>query len=237
MSNRRIVQAAARNNAEWCDTFCRTHEVVGRFRADSWFSPVRTPPTYPDAVTLGPGTTAQDVMRSIETGEGCSVKDSFAVLNLAVAGFRPLFRAAWLLRDSDGALSASGRGWSALTTDDQLAEWEAAWAELPEGSGFFRPALLADETIGVLAKYDGDRIVAGAVAKQSAGVIGLSNLFAAHGDLESALVGAAAAAAARWGDLPTVGYESGAWLDAGQAAGFTPIGDLVVWLYGPPSPA
>jgi hypothetical protein len=28
----RLVRTAARNNAEWCDAFCRTHGVRGRFR-------------------------------------------------------------------------------------------------------------------------------------------------------------------------------------------------------------
>ena len=237
MSSSLIVRAAARNNAEWCDTFCRTHEIVGCFRADSWFSPVRTPPYYPDAVTLLPGTTTDQVLSGIDTGEGCSVKDSFAVLDLAAAGFRPLFRAMWLVRKPDQTRSVSARPWSAVTSEEQLGEWEAAWGERPDGSGFFRRALLEDETITVLAGYDADRIVAGAVATRSAKVIGLSNLFATEGDLESAWVGAAAAAAALWGDMPIVAYESGAALDAAEAARFTPIGELVVWLNASPSPS
>ena len=229
-----IIHAAARNNAEWCDAFCRTHDIAGRFRAHSWSSPVRTPPFYPDAITLLPETTAAHVLSGIDTGEGCSVKDSFAVLDLAPAGLRPLFRAAWLYRESDHTHSRSRRRWSAVTTHEQLGEWEAAWGERPEGSGFFRRELLVDQTVRVLARYDGDRIVAGAVAKRSAQVVGLSNLFAEEGDLESSWVGVAAAAAALWGNMPTVGYESGAALDAAQAARFTRIGELVVWVNAPP---
>jgi len=233
VSERSLTRLAAQNNAEWCDTFCRTHGIVGHFRADSWFSPVRTPPYYPDAVTLLPKITIEQVLSGIDTSEGCSVKDSFAGLDLAAAGFRPLFRAQWLAREPAEARVRSARGWSVLTREDQLGEWEAAWAAVPEGMGFFRPALLEDETIGVLAGYEGDRIVAGAIANRSSTAIGLSNVFAVAGDLESAWEAGAAIAAALWGEMPTVGYESGDSLDAARKGGFKSIGELVVWLNAP----
>ncbi len=236
MSEPALVRAAAQNNAEWCDAFCRTHGIAGRFRSDSWSSPVRTPRYYPDAVTLLPEIDVEQVLSGIDTSAGCSVKDSFARLDLTAAGFRPLFRAEWLVRDPREARAGSDRRWSALTSEEQLGEWEAAWAEAPEVSGFFRPALLEDETIAVLAGYVGDRIVAGAVANQSTTVIGLSNVFDATGDLESAWLAGVAAATARWGQLPIVGYDSGASLDAAHEAGFESIGELVVWLSAPSSP-
>ncbi len=186
MSEPLLVRAAARNNAEWCDAFCRTHGIAGRLRADCWCSPVRTPPYYPDAVTLLPEVAVEELLSGIDTSEGCSIKDSFAQLDLAMAGFRRLFRAEWLVRDPPEPGGASERPWSPLTSEEQLREWEAAWAESPEGSGLFRRALLADEAISVLARYDGDRIVAGAVANRSETVIGVSNVFDAAGDLDSA---------------------------------------------------
>lgn len=67
-------------------------------------------------------------------------------------------------------------------------------------------------------------------------VIGLSNVFDVAGDLESAWVAAAAVAAALWGEMPTVGYDSGDSLDAAHRAGFESIGELVVWLNAPSSP-
>jgi hypothetical protein len=230
MSGSALVRAAARNNAEWCDAFCRTYGIVGRFDTDSWWSPVRTPPYYPDAVTLRPEVAIEQLLQGIDAGEGCSVKDSFADLELTTAGFRPLFRAEWLLREPGRARAGSDRGWSALTTERQLVEWESTWAESHEASGFFRRALLVDEAVGVLARYDGGRIVAGAVANRSATVIGLSNVFDAGGDLESAWLGGAAAANGLWGQLPIVGYDTGAALDAARRAGFESIGELVVWL-------
>ena len=64
-------------------------------------------------------------------------------------------------------------------------------------------------------------------------MIGLSNVFDAGGDLESAWFGGAAAANALWGRMPVVGYDAGAALDAARRAGFDSIGELVVWLSSP----
>lgn len=224
-----LVRAAARNNAEWCDAFCRTYGIVGRFRTDSWSSAIRTPPLYPDAVTLLPEVAVDQLLPGIDTSEGCSVKDSFADLDLTSAGFRPLFRAEWLHR-APRDTGTAGRGWTMLMTEQQLAEWEAAWAGSREPASFFRPALLTVETIGVLARYAGGRIVAGAVANRSATLVGLSNVFDTGGELESAWLGGAAAVAALWGPMPVVGYDSGADLDAARQAGFDGIGELVVWI-------
>jgi len=95
VSARPLIRVAAQNNAGWCDAFCRMHGIVGHFRAGYWFSPVRTPRYYPDAVTLLPEIPLEQVLSGIDTSEGCSVKDSFAGLDLAAAGFRPLFTAHW----------------------------------------------------------------------------------------------------------------------------------------------
>jgi hypothetical protein len=236
VSARRLIRVAAQNNAEWCDAFCRTHGIVGHFRAGCWFSPVRTPRYYADAVTLLPEITIEQVLSGIDTTEGCSVKDSFAGLNLAAAGFRTLFRAQWLAREPAGSRVRFARRWSVLTTAEQLGEWEAAWAGSTEGAGFFKPSLLEDETIGVLAGYEGDRIVAGAIANRSSTVIGLSNVFDVAGDLEFGWVAAAANAASLWGEMTTVGYDSGDSLQAAQRGGFKSIGELVVWLNADSSP-
>ncbi len=73
---------------EWCDAFCRTHGVAGRFGADCWTSAARTPPLYPDAVTLSPGVTSTRLLSEIDARAGCSVKDSFADLDFGRDGFR-----------------------------------------------------------------------------------------------------------------------------------------------------
>jgi hypothetical protein len=121
VSERRLIRVAALSHAEWCDEFCRTHGIVGHFRAGYWFSPVRTPRYYPDAVTLLPEITVEQVLSGIDSSNGCSVKESYAGLDVAAAGFRPLFRAHWLAREPAGSRARSSRGWSVLT--DHGATW------------------------------------------------------------------------------------------------------------------
>jgi len=169
MTERDLVHVAARNNAEWCDAFCRTHGIAGRFDDDAWWSAERTPPLYPDAVTLAAGADAREIVSKIDAGAGCSVKDSFGVLDLTSDGFDVLFRAEWVRLE---VAAAHGRGWASIQAEEELAKWETAWGEAPQAPPFFRPALLADEAIAVFARYEGERIVAGAVANRSADAIG-----------------------------------------------------------------
>ena len=236
VSNRSLASAAARNNAEWCHAFSRTHGIAGRFQAAFWSSPVRTPPLYPDAVTLRPEIPVARVLAGIDTSEGCGVKDSFASLDLGADGFRPLFRAKWVVRKPAKVRYQSALEWSPITSEAELREWEATWGEVPGGSNFFRPALLEDKRIAVLAGDDGDCIVAGGIANRSTNVIGLSNVFDEAGDLEPAWASAAAAAAALWGDVPIVSYDLGDSLDAAHGAGFDSVGELTVWLKAARSP-
>jgi hypothetical protein len=86
------VEDAARNNAELCQLVCGG----GRFHDDAWTTPAQPAGPYPDAVTLRPGASIARILHAIEPGDGCSVKDSFADLDLAPHGFRVLFAAEWI---------------------------------------------------------------------------------------------------------------------------------------------
>jgi hypothetical protein len=228
MADPSLVAAAARNNAEWCHAFCAARGVDGAFEDARWFSAERTPPLYPDVVTLRPGLAREHVLTGVDDGHGCSVKDSFADIDLQTAGFRELFSAEWIVkRDTQRAV---GAGWRVVETDDALAEWEAAWDDEPDGSRFFPPALLNEHGAVFLARYEDGRISAGGIANLGADVVGLSNVFALGGDLEAAYGGASAAAAGIWPGLPIVGYDRSEPLAAARAAGFTNLGSLRVWV-------
>ncbi|MGZ4335322.1 MAG: hypothetical protein ACXVRJ_13765 [Gaiellaceae bacterium] len=228
MTEPSLVHAAARNNADWCDAFCRAHAVEGHFSGSCWSSPVRTPPLYPDAVTLRQHVAVEELLTRIDHGAGCSVKDSFSDLDLTAAGFRLLFDAAWLYADS---LEPSQDGWAFVRDRDELVAWSLAWGERPQDLGFFPPSLLDDPSVRILVRADADGvIVAGAVANRSAGMIGLSNLFDLTGDLEAVWRGAAMAALAVLEPLPLVAYDGGVGLEAAHRAGFDTLGELRVWL-------
>lgn len=231
---RALLLAAARDNAEWCDAVARGHGPAGVFAPDAWTSAHRTPPLYPDAVTLAPGASAAALVAGIDTdGPGCSVKDSFADLDLTGDGFEVLFEAVWIHRPAAAPPADTGSRleWSAVTGPASLEEWEAAW-DGERSTGLFHPALPGPDLV-FLAGRAGDRIVAGAVAHRGSGpVVGLSNLFS-HDDAgtDAAWAGALGEVAARWPELPVVGYESGDDLDAAVRAGFVPVGPLRVWLH------
>ncbi|MFE2306778.1 hypothetical protein [Streptomyces sp. NPDC059411] len=227
---------AARNNAEWCDAVCRAHGLEGSLGEDVWTSARRTPPYYPDAVTLTRGTDGAALIDAIDTDSpGASVKDSFAALDLAPAGFEVLFDAQWIHRPATApapdAAPAPSLDWSRVGSADELEAWEAAWDG--EGStGLFRPALLTAD-IAFFAGRDPDgRILAGAVANRTGEVVGISNVFTADGTPDDAAwSGGLASIAGLWPGHEVVGYESGDDLDPARRHGFTTIGPLRVWLH------
>ncbi|OXM45517.1 hypothetical protein CFP71_38585 [Amycolatopsis thailandensis] len=127
------VADAARVNARWCHTVCRTGVSTARV----WKSARRTPPLYPDAMTLTPDAKAEDVLDGIDLSPGCAVKDSFGSLDLSRAGFEVLFEATWITRMVQMPLEP---GWSRV--DD---EFEDPFVEV-----------WSDGVSGVTANRDGD---------------------------------------------------------------------------------
>jgi hypothetical protein len=221
------ARTAARNNAEWCEAMCRAHGLPGDFGPRAWTNPRRTPLLYPDAVTLSEDDTA---------GGGCSVKDSFASLDLSGAGFDVLFEARWLHRPAGTPAPAPppGVAWAPLTTPAELAEWATAWDADEGPSALFRPELLADPSVTFLAgrsASDG-RVVAGAVVNVGGGAAGLSNVFTTSGDTDAAWAGCVSSLSRLWPGLPAVGYEQGADLTSAVRHGYEEVGALRVWLAG-----
>ncbi|MFD3540709.1 hypothetical protein ACFWUQ_14555 [Streptomyces sp. NPDC058662] len=242
------LRRAVLNNADWCHAVCAAHGLPGDVRDGGavWASAARTPPLYPDAITLDASATAEDVLPAIDTdGSGCSVKDSFARLDLEDAGFEVIVEAQWIHRPAgtpvatagdggDGAASGGGRAdallWSRVSSPQELVDWEAAWGG-GESTGLFRPELLLRKDIAFLAGRSGGRIVAGAVGGRGSGVVGVSNVFTADEDRADAVWAAVLAeVTALWPGADVVGYESGEDLDAALRHGFAPLGPLRVWL-------
>lgn len=226
--------AAARNNADWCASVSRSHGIPGTFGKTAWWSSRRTPPYYPDAVTLHHDTVPADFLAEIDTtSPGCSVKDSFATLDLTSSGFVELFDAQWIHRPAGlPAPATSALRTERVSTAGRLRDWQDAWHGGDAAPDVFRPALLDDPSVRVLAVHDGEEISGGAVLNRSAGLVGLSNLFAvSSGDAAAIWSSAIAAAARHFPGLPLVGYEHGDDLAHAQAGGFTALGTLRVWLH------
>ncbi|MFB7932575.1 hypothetical protein ACFC4C_26080 [Streptomyces sp. NPDC056039] len=212
---------------------CRAHGVVGGFGGDAWAAPVRTPLYYPDAVTLEPGADVGALVARIDTvSPGASVKDGFADLELAEAGFRVLFEAWWIHRPAGASAPVPDLAWEIVDDPGSLRAWALAWDAGGGNTGLFRPELLADpETFVILGRAADGRIAAGAVASRSEHVVGVSNVFARDGGPDAAWPVVLHALATLFPTLPVVGYEQGDDLTVALRYGFEPLGPLRVWTH------
>ncbi|GHE14501.1 hypothetical protein GCM10010339_85430 [Streptomyces alanosinicus] len=110
-----VIPAAARNNAEWCASMSRSHGLTGEFGVQAWAVPARPPRYYPDAVTLVPAADAAALVDRIDTAAaGACVKDSFADLDLAGAGFKVLFDAQWIHRKPSAPTTSPDLSWDVV---------------------------------------------------------------------------------------------------------------------------
>jgi hypothetical protein len=212
-----LLDAAVLMNAAWCEAVASAHGRPSRRTAAAWICDGPMPPYYPNAVTLVPGLDAA----ALPPGLG-AVKDSFADLDLAVAGLAPLFEAVWIGRPAGPPPPTPPATVRAVADAAALARWAAAWG--PEGAAIFVPALLADPRVTLLAAEAPDgAIVGGLAALGGAAAIGVSNAF---GPPEA--VAACVARLAGTG-LPLVDYEPPDGVAARAALGFRPLGPLRVW--------
>jgi hypothetical protein len=213
---------------------CRSHGIPNAVGEAAWCSARRTPPYYPDAVTLRPDAVPTDFLPEIDTASPkCSIKDSFATLDLTPDGFVELFTAQWIHRPAGlPAPATPALRTVQVSTASQLRDWQSAWHGGDGSPDVFRPALLGEPSMLMLALYDGDVLSGGVILNRSSGLVGLSNLFAIDsGDGAAVWSSAITAAAIHFPELPLVGYEHGDGLALAFARGFVALGTLRVWLH------
>jgi hypothetical protein len=228
-----LVRAAVRNNAEWCDLMCGLHGIGSWFRGDIWAAERPSPPPYPDAMTLEPTASVESVLAEIDIDTpGCSIKDSFALLDLSPAGFRVLFDAHWLYRPAEPPpeTEAVDPRWIRIRHADALSGGEKSWSGGDQPIGLFPGALLREQAVAVLGTSSRDRIDAGAIANCSDSLVGVSNLFTRDGDLDKAWPACLVAVTEHFPGLPVVAHEHGSALAAAFRHGFEATGALRVWV-------
>ena len=224
-----LLTAAVANNADWCDAVCRGQGLRTKRSSAAWSCSTRTPNFYPDAVSLGHSTTPAAVLDGVDTSAGCSIKDSFAGIDLQPHGFRVLFDARWIARPPASRPRPGHDDWTRVRSAGALGEWEAAWRCQDGPIGLFEP-LLSDETVSFLVARRAGRVVAGAIAHVSSGVVGLGNVFTLDGDPSGTWAGCIAAIDRLHPESTIVGYAPVAVLAQAADQGFDPIGALRVWL-------
>ncbi len=236
----RLLDAAVANNASWCDAVCRSHGYPGTFGSRLWTSPGHRLRFYPNAITLRPGVTETEVLAAAGPSRPFAVKDSFARLDLAPAGFRLLAEASWIAREGVPAGPPDdGLTVEQVTSPGELSGWERTWADAGDAGDdvpVFQPGLLSDPCCAILAWRRADTVIAGGVVYAADGAAGISNLFGAGLDPDRLWAGIQLAAAGLRPHLPVVGYEGGASLKAAQRAGFHILGTLRIWIRPPLAP-
>ena len=240
-----LLQRAVRNNAEWCDVVCRAHGRPGEFREVMWINRHGTPRFYPNLVTLAetadPDAYVEDLRELVAVGVpgDCGVKDSFAALDLTPLGFRLLLDAQWIARAASDPRVEDAMPdvrWLKVERPRELADWELAWAGLPDDlkssslARVFLPALLADDNVAFIAAHQGHRLVAGAIAYRAANVVGWSNLFVPTVQGDRFRAECLAQVVRAFPGLPVVGYEAGEALAQACTLGFGTVGPLRVWV-------
>lgn len=230
------ILLAALNNARWCDAVCRTYGLRTTINERAWSVPTRTPPYYPDAVTLSPELDELELLARIDGSDGASVKDSWSALDLTGDDFARLVVGQWLWHDGTRPPEAGTPPlvWRPARTREDMMAWTAAWADEPDAPSILHPSLLDEPGVHVLAASSTSEpdapVLAGCIVNVTDGVAGLGNLFIRSGDTGSAWAGAVTAAREVVGGIPIVGWETGSSIDAAVAAGCETIGSLTVWV-------
>lgn len=226
-----LLRRAVADNIGWCDRVARAHGGEIARTADLWRNRRPAPPFYPNLITARRGAqpeidaAIEDLRPRLLPGWG--IKDSFADLDLAPHGFRPIHDATWY----GGTVAAAPPppGWHRIETAAPLARWEAAWTSGGERR-IFPDSLLAQPQIAFWRDGATSDITAGCVTHATAAALGLSNWFHHDGEA-SALAAAIAVARAVAAGRPIVFWSA----EAVTAPGFAALGPLRVWLAAAPA--
>lgn len=233
------TSACVANSLGWYEAVLRTHGLLGAIARGVWTCRQRVPPYYSNAMTVdsSDAVAQTEVLRDLakDLRGPFSVKDSFAALELAPIGLRPLFDAEWMWRDPSSVPPDHGRldlEWRRVTNTAELDQWEAAWRSngSPADTRVFLPELLTPGDVVLLAGLQGERVVAGCAVNHTPGVVGFSNFFAEDAEREPVMASALGAVLLLAPGVPVVGYDRGDDLAHARRLGFQTVGALRVWL-------
>jgi hypothetical protein len=137
----------------------------------------------------------------------------------------PLFDARWLVRPArvEGTIDSTLQ-WRRIDDEPQLAAWEAAWRTVgPRGPRIFRRPLLLDPRTIVLGGFDErDAILAGGIAYEAAGALGITNVFGSRQQFIQAL-------GSMRPESGMVCYAAGNDIRSALDGGFQLLGSLRIW--------
>jgi hypothetical protein len=216
------LRAAVDASVCWYDELFAVHGIRHRTAQGMWAALAPPPPLHSAAKSVQPWATATRALTDVAAFEHCSIADSFGSLD--PPGFDVLFEARWIFREPSARTSpALPAGWAPVRTATALAEWTARH----DTTGVLLPPLLDRPGFTVFGRRVDGRLEAGAVVHACAGVVSLSNVWAADSHDWTELVHLVEAV---YPERAIVGYERGDDLEQARAAGFFDVGPQVVWI-------
>lgn len=220
------LQTAVRASLAWYQDVFRAHRIATRCEGGLWSALAEPPRWHSAAKTLHHDVPTAQVVDAVAPFPRCSVADSYAALDLADHGFRPLFRATWLYRPAPAGLAPTWpHDWSVVSDDDELAAWNAA----QDTTGVLVPALLHHPRFTFLVRRSSGQLVAGAVLHRVDDAVELSNTWAL-GEESGEIGPMLRCAEALYPGAAVVGYWRDDTLTPYTDAGFQAVGPHVVWI-------
>lgn len=230
MTNLNLAREAARNNALWCETMCKAHDVPSELHEKVWVCRGVPPRFHPSAATLQPGA-GDEILDLMPPG----FKDGFCDIEWAEERYQLLFEASWIHLPEPPTISPTYR-WKRILHASELSEWESWWAHGDVDAQNFPPqfpdCLLKDENNAFMAGYDGSKFVGGCILNRTSSVVGMSNTFAIENSLSDLWIDLARVPSLVFPGVTVVGYERDQDLECALAAGFKSVGPLRVWWSG-----
>jgi hypothetical protein len=230
--NEGLLKLAIQDNADFCDRICRAHGLSPQINPLAWTSAARTPNLFPDAITLSSVADTESILSVIDDSSGCSIKDSFAALDLHAYGFSILFEASWIGMPP-GLLDTSREKhdvrWERVGTAAEFEDWFTAWSKTNK-SGALLPELLKDPAFDFLWARQEDRVLGGAIANHSDGAVGISNFFTNGPKTRDVWKGCVDYVSKLSPNRPVVGYLENSSLNSAELVGFRNLGPLRIWV-------
>jgi hypothetical protein len=172
-----------------------------------------------------------DLLDRIDSSPGCSIKDSFASMDLTTSGFNVLLDAQWIVRTPKATRPiTTDRIWTVVRDQESFAAWEDAWRVEQGQPEVLSADLLRDPSVTVLGMGIENDTAAGAILCRSGAMVGISNFFTNDRTASIDWQGCLALAASLFPGMAIVGYESGDALRAATKHGFDAVGPLRVWV-------
>jgi hypothetical protein len=172
-----------------------------------------------------------DLLDRIDSSPGCSIKDSFASMDLTTSGFTVLLDAQWIVRTPKATRPITAdRSWTVVRDEESFGAWEDAWRGEQGQPEVLSADLLREPSVTVLGAGIENHTAAGAILCRSGAVVGISNFFTNDRTVSIDWQGCLALAASLFPGMTIVGYESGDALRAATKHGFDAVGPLRVWV-------